>query len=358
MGEHDPDADSGKGATHVRLGTFPPRASGGATREACTTRLSGLLAWVVVAVLNGGCSRESPGDSRRPIRFAYQDRVADTASILADRCGYFAREGLEVAVSRFSSGPACSEALYTGAADIATMGDTTAVIALARKLPVRVVASHGGGERRHRIAVRGNSDIRSVEQLAGKRMAVKKGTSTYGGLLAFLDAHGLRRDEVTIIDMRPGDMADALAAGSVDALVASEPTPSLAVSRGARVLADLGGLGYTYPILLVARTSFLEERPADVRTFLRAVARAATVIRSDPGKAADVLSAATGLSRDVADEAMAQHSFQFGLGPEIVESLRKTAAFLREQGMIESEPDFGAGLDVALAAEAAASAGR
>ena len=56
------------------------------------------------------------------IRFAYQDRVADAASIVALEEGIFSAAGLQIKRMRFSSGPATSEALYTGAADIGTMG--------------------------------------------------------------------------------------------------------------------------------------------------------------------------------------------------------------------------------------------
>jgi len=48
-------------------------------------------------------------------------------------------------------------------------------------------------------------------------------------------------------------MPEALSAGSIDAYVASEPTPSLAEARGARVMGTPGGLGNSYPLLTVQR---------------------------------------------------------------------------------------------------------
>ena len=112
--------------------------------------------------------RGEPAPLLPPIRFAYQDRVADAVSIVALREGFFAREGLCVRPMRFDSGPACSEALFSAAADIGTMGDTTAVIAAQRKAPIKIVASHGGGEHRHRIMVRNDSTITNAAGLAGK----------------------------------------------------------------------------------------------------------------------------------------------------------------------------------------------
>ena len=53
---------------------------------------------------------------RRPltIRFAYQNRVASAACIVAVEKQFFADEGLTVEAYRFNSGPACCEALVSG----------------------------------------------------------------------------------------------------------------------------------------------------------------------------------------------------------------------------------------------------
>ena len=163
---------------------------------------------------------------RRTVRFAYQDRIADAAAIIAVKKGFFEEEGLILKTSVFTSGPACSEAIVSGAADIGTMGDTTGIIAISN-FPVKIVASHGGGEHRHRIIARNGSGINSISDLKGKRVAIKFGTSTYGGFLLFAEKNNLSLDEMTLIDMKPIDMPAAIAAGSVDAVVASEPSPSL-----------------------------------------------------------------------------------------------------------------------------------
>ncbi len=312
-----------------------------------------LGALAVLLALPCGCGerKPAPGEATGPtIRLAYQDRVADAASIIAVEKGLFAEEGLAVKTFVFSSGPACSEALITGSADIGTMGDTTAVIAAARS-PVKIIASHGGGEHRHRIIVAADSPIRSPADLVGKSIAVKKGTSTYGGLLAWADSLGLDLSKVKVTEMRPQDMADALLSGAIDAMVASEPTPSVVEERGGRELATLGGLGNTYPILLVARDEFLADHKDAVTRFMRAMGRAASFIVEHPDEAATIMATKTGLSQATAERAMSHHYYGLQLDDATTASLQKIADFLVEQKTLEVPPDWEKVIDRSFVSE-------
>jgi len=305
-------------------------------RLVVTIAVAALAAGIAAVVIGVSQSADDGGT----IRFAYQNRVGSAACILAVEKGFFADEGLRVEPFRFSSGPACAEALYTGSADVGTMGDTTAIITVARGRAFTIIASHGRGEHRHRLMVGRNSQIRSPRDLAGRTIGVKMGTSTYGGFLAFLASNGLARDRVRVVDMGPSEMPDALAAGSIDAFVASEPTPSLAETRGARQLATMGGLGNSYPLLVLTRSEMLADRPEDIRRFLRALRRGVGWIREQPEDAAKVLTNATGLPSDVARKAMARHAYSLCLDEDIIKSLRKTAAFLKQQRIIDRLPDL------------------
>lgn len=291
------------------------------------------------------CTRsESASAAGITIRFAYQDRVADAASVIAVEKGFFQREGLTVKPLMFSSGPACTEALISGSADIGTMGDTTAVISVARA-PVKIIASHGGGEHRHRIIVKQSSPIRTPSDLVGKQIAVKKGTSTYGGLLAWAQAVKLNLSQVKIIDMRPEDMGLALLSGAVDAAVASEPTPSVLEEKGGRQLATLGGLGNTYPILLVARDDFLRKHPDSASRFLRAMTAAAAFVRDHPDETAKIMAAKTGLSEAATKRAMHRHYYRVQLDQPTRSSLAAIADFLVEEKILDTRPDLSKGID-------------
>jgi aliphatic sulfonates family ABC transporter substrate-binding protein len=279
------------------------------------------------------------------IRFAYQNRIADAAAIVAVAQDSFKSQGLSVKPLRFDSGPACAEALFTGSADLGTMGDAAAITAITRNPDLAIIASHATGEHRHRLMVKADSPIRQPQDLAGKVVAVKKGTSTHGGFLTYLTAKGLNAASMQVKDLRPADVPDALFAGSVDAFVASEPTPSLAESRGARQIATMGGLGNQYPILIVASRGFLAKHNQEVVRFLQTLAQAEAFIRQQPEPAAAMVAKATGLTPEMTLAAMRHHRFDLSLGPEIVASLEHLAKFLAEQQKIPAAPPLSQRLD-------------
>ncbi len=284
-------------------------------------------------------------DTEPAIRFAFQDRIGSVIPIIAHQRDLFAREGVEIDPLRFSSGPACAEALYSGAADVAAMGDTTAVITTARSSRFVIFASHATGEHRHRVMVRKGARIDSLADLKGKRLGVKKGTSTYGGLLSALNRAGIPVHTIEMIDLTPPTQVDALLAGSLDAFAASEPTPSIAEQKGARELTTLGGLGNSYPIVLLAKRDLIEKREPSIRRFVRALGSAGQYAATHPEETVRILAAETGLAPETVRRAMENHRYRLCLDESILSSLRQMAVFLREQAVIQKIPDFSGVVD-------------
>ena len=329
------------------IGNDAAQVNGGKTMKTRYKLLA--ITLTILAIICGTLVYQEYWVKKTTISFtiAYQDRVADLATIIAAKLGYFEDEGLKnVRFMMFHSGPACAEAIIYGKADFGTMGDTTAIIATATKEPViKIIASHGGGEHRHRIIARIGSGIKSLRDLVNKRIAIKKGTSTHGGLMLLEKAYDLNL-EPYLIDMDPSDQLAALAAGSVDALVASEPTPSIAEVKGyGYQVTTLGGLNNTYPILFVVRREFAEKHPDIVIKVLRALIRGARFVREHPEKAATILAEITGIPEKAIRRAMNYHYYNVTLDEKVINSLKVMASFLKEIGKIKELPRFNEVID-------------
>ena len=98
-------------------------------------------------------------------------------------------------------------------------------------------------------------------------------------------------------------------------------------------------------ILLVARKSFLESRHLQAVRFLRALIKASEFISLHRKEAAEIIAQLTSLSAPLAERAMSHHSYEVGLDSLTVESLRRTAVFLKEEGTIAFLPDFAVSTD-------------
>ncbi|MFU2208874.1 ABC transporter substrate-binding protein [Solidesulfovibrio sp. C21] len=298
--------------------------------------------WALAMLMSCGAALAGGDPS---LRLAYQDRIGSVMPIIALHEGYFKQEGLDLKPLQFSSGPACSEALYSGAADVAAMGDTAALIMAARASGMVMLASHATGEGRHRIMVRADSPLQTLADLKGKKLGVKKGTSTYGGVLAALDKAGIPAGSVEIIDLSPPTMTEALFAGSIDAFAASEPTPSVAETKGARQLVDLSGLGNEYPIMLLARKKYVAANKKALTLFFAALKKAAAYAAAHPEETARIMAAQTGLPLPATKAALARHVYRLRLDDGIVKSLSATADFLVREKVIPAAPDMAVVID-------------
>lgn len=286
------------------------------------------------------CRPNETATATKPIRFAFQNRIGSAIPIVAVEKGFFKKQNLVVKAFRFSSGPACAEALYSGSADIGTMGDASAIFTTAQHADLKIIASHSTGEHRHRLIVQRSSPFRTLGDLKGKRIGIKKGTSTHGGLLAALAAGNIPQSALKMVDLSPNTMPAALLAGSIEAFAASEPTPSLSELKGGRELITLGGLGNQYPVMILAHASFLIDHEKELRDFFKALRAAEAFVRENPDETAEILEDATGLPPEISRRAMKRHSYRLALDETILASLENTARFLRRENKIKQIPDF------------------
>jgi sulfonate transport system substrate-binding protein len=297
-----------------------------------------LLVWAIFA---------QPAAAADPaIRFAYQPSVAGAAMMVAASEGFFAAEGLKVESKLLASGPVVNEALVSGSAEFGVMGDVPSVIAVATGLPLRIVATIGGGAARERVMVPRDSAIQSVRELAGKKVAITLGSSAQAGWYRLAEMYGISVQQVKLINMQPNDMVEALATRQVDAAVLWEPTPTIMEARGVgRELANLSIVGNTFPYQLLVSSRFAAQRPDLVERVLKALLVGTAFIRENLESAAVTVAKVTGLDPALALRSMSYHFYEVGLPPATYESLQTTAEFLLEYKSIKRLPDWNKVID-------------
>src|SRR5574341_1423946 len=127
------------------------------------------------------------------IRLGVHGAVQGAPDVIAIRQGYFKQERLEVDWRRFGVGREGRDAMIAGAIDINATATTPFLIGLEKGVPFTAVAVNSYFCGTNHIVVRKDSDIQSVAQLKGKRIALARGTVTeYVFAARIAPAHGLK----------------------------------------------------------------------------------------------------------------------------------------------------------------------
>ncbi|MBB6173126.1 sulfonate transport system substrate-binding protein [Nocardiopsis mwathae] len=225
----------------------------------------------------------------------------DGAQALLDAAGELDDVPYTIEWSTFTAGPPLLEAVNADAVDVGQVGNTPPVFAAAAGSDMRIVAAFESSPDGTSILVPPDSDIDDPGDLAGRSIAVTKGSSAHGQLLGVLDAAGIGFDQVDVDYVQPADALAAFSEGRTDAWAVWDPYIAQAQDRAdARILVNADGYGNTFTFQ-VAATDALEDpaRAAALEDYLSRVHRAVRWSADHPDDYAAAWSEHTGLPEQV-----------------------------------------------------------
>lgn len=278
---------------------------------------------------------------------------------LANALGYFDEEfsdlGIKVNLIEFATGGAENEAFASGSIDFAFYGDQPTINGIANNVPVTILGSPMRTETANALLVRADSEIASVEELAGKKVAVTVGTAQHKILLQILDKHGLSEEDIELNNLKNADAFTALAAGEVDAILTLEPSITTYTKNGtAKILED--GTGFVNTSIFVGRTEFIEQYPEITERYIRALLRAEAWREENTEEAAQIIADIVDTDPSYIIEYWPKYDMTLRASEDDIQALYETAEFLKEQGgldhdiSLEGHYDFSY-LENAIAAE-------
>jgi hypothetical protein len=131
-------------------------------------------------------------------------------------------------------------------------------------------------------ALLARGDIRTLRDLAGRRIGAE--TNAVGMLMAdtVLKAAGLAPDQVTLVPIGADGHEAAWRAGELDALVTCEPIVSRVLSGGARRLFDSRQMPDTIFDMLAVRADSLSRHERHLKRLLRGYFQGRRLLRDNP----------------------------------------------------------------------------
>src|ERR1700691_6605265 len=265
--------------------------------------VSAVLAIAILAGLKLHSANRATGavapTAPKTVRVGTNRALGTVAPFVGRAKGFFQQQGLQVEIVDFADGSPM-EAFASGKLDIALLGIAPSAIWQGQGVSLKVVAAANGGG--HVLLTRTDSGIENLQQLKGKKVATPKPGTVTDTLfrthivkeIAQLDPE---KDIQIIPNVAPGDMTTALLVSrEVDAAITWEPYASEAEQKfkDAKVLYDSAaegrkanpGSGQLYPVnVVIARQSFIDAHPAELRKFLAAYVQAIQFVNGNPDEA-------------------------------------------------------------------------
>ena len=218
-----------------------------------------------VAMLHGTTAR---AQNSVLVRVGWQPTTTVEAQIahVLQRTNILERNGFKGEFIMFSFGPAVNEALVSGAVDIGFIGDMPSVSLAAVDAPITVIGRQSVF--RGAIVASTKSDIKTLQDLKGKKLHGPIGSSIYLAALEMLEKANLRSgNDVEVTNMGFADLSDAIRAGKIDAAFIWDPWVENFVEKGlARVIAEDTRLTMVIPM----QVEFKKAHPQAAEGFLRA----------------------------------------------------------------------------------------
>jgi sulfonate transport system substrate-binding protein len=318
-----------------------------------------LAALVLLPVLLASCvSRESgPATSQAPQTVALSELAGVTLQVgdqkggtesLLRAAGQLNDLPYQVQFSTFTSGPPQIEAATAGKIDFAITGNTPPIFGAASGAKVKVVSAYDGGGIGDEVLVHADSPIQSIADLRGKSIAVGKGSSAHGHILAQLQKAGLKPEDVTLVYLQPADALSAFSQRQADAWVIWDPYTAQAEQQIAvRSIGQAKDVtnGYWFGIASDAALADPKRNTA-LQDLLVRFEKAARWAKDNPQQWAQSYSAAVGLDPKAAEVSQARSlRLPTALDDAVVASEQKLTDLFAASGQITSKPNFGDWVD-------------
>ena len=281
------------------------------------------------------------------VKVAYKQSVPSFPIFVGIEKGYFREQNLEIEPVVLESTNQMIEAVVRGDVEASAVGAVEPALAAEAVSPGNYKfygqVQWSKNNFLDYLLVQKNSPISKVQDLSGKKIGVAPGGASVIYTKLFLQ-HFFDPNDVSIEQLDSKILVQALAAGSVDAVVGNEPLGTIAIEKGiARVLLERPYTDYV-PYLPeitgvgLLSSKFIRERPDIAKKFVAVMDDSFKYGNAHPGQVKEILPSCCGVSEEIALKIphLGVYSGSSAIDKTV---LQKFADFLSEQGLLEKKID-------------------
>jgi len=300
--------------------------------------------------LGGGPVKAAPSEppasrSSRPtrVRIGYHKfGVLTVVKALGTFDRLLAGNGIQVEWCEYPAGPEVAAAIQAGEVVLGVVGDCPSVLAQRDGADFIYVAAEGPAPEAEAIVVYEDSDIRSVTDLRGRRVALKRGSNAHYLLIRALEEAGVDYRDVRLTFEVPERAKQSFESGLVDAWVIWDPLlSSIQHTARARVLRDGRGLTSNTAYYLANR-EFARSRTELVDELLHHAVKAVDWAKSHTELVAELVSAQLHIPPRAIVSWLKRHPTTGPLTAELMASQQLIADTLHRLQLLPTPVEIGA----------------
>jgi NitT/TauT family transport system substrate-binding protein len=252
----------------------------------------------------------------------------------------FAPAGYTVEVVPFESPTDGKNAVLTGTVDTCIHGIAAFLLGAAAGEPVVIVAA--ATNRGMGIIADAKSDIKTIKDLKGKRVAIFPGSTQEVVILERLKAEGMSIADIQPIRLSFSDMAGALARGDIDAYVGAEPGPAISLANGTGRLIEypystsIGSLN----MILSSSEKMIKENPERLKMIIEMHKKATDYAMAHPEEMIEVAMQKLGQQRKSIEIAVPNVELTWKIDDEFIKRAKSYSALMVEKKQVRQAPDM------------------
>lgn len=225
---------------------------------------------------------------------------------VADQKGYYKAEGVNVELVTFKSANERDAAIMSGAIDgmLADLIASSTLVGSGTKVQVTSLAL-GATQQEGPIAIVAapNSGLTDLTQLKGQEIGISTNSMMHLVADKLLEEKGVKPSDVTYTNIPNIPVRfEALMSGKLKSAVLPDPLLSLAIAKGAKLLAsDVDAKVNLTQSVIDFTSKSIQEKGDGITRFFRAYNHAVADIKADPNSFKDVLVKQANLPKDIVD---------------------------------------------------------
>lgn len=289
-----------------------------------------ILVTVVIVVTTGmvaGCGGEKLAGPLEKVTIGMSiTSLLPTLIHIAEERDYFLEEGIDVEVKGYPTGKAAMAATLSGEVDMGTASDIPIVSNSFERNDFTVFLTILDSAQHSKALARKDSNINTPQDLVGKKVATTLGTTAHFFMSVFLTLNGIDVSDVEIVNMKPGEMVEAIVNGDVDAICTWEPNVlNTAKKLGDNAIILPSDVGYKATFNLITTNGYIENNPELIRKIIKALAKAEEFVTNNREESISIIASHLETDRENIDKPWDDYRFEISLSQSLILTLEDVA---------------------------------